>query len=929
MGFFRNYKIKDDYLKSRQTEQLQALKKNRDLEGTKIKHQGIFGHLNHDLYKKKKVQLFHGDSLDIITNQNLARDTTVLWFTKGERVRQALRRGLLKPQALTAKAIQAIGKYCKKTAEREIKSRIVSRLNYDKMNLVNDAQDAIESLQGIERYLGHRLNDQAAASKYASELAAEIDAYMKEEERLSKEIEPYLNALREKHVNKGHISLEMDDLRRIVQAKAHKKNIAAAAELKVRIEKHKSQTGWLETSGNEAIVVFLKERILHTARETQALNQILTHKSGTGAFFRGDLNGFIEDMVKVTRDHDQDLHNPVTCAHQLAYPRDMGLVIDSDFHTDQSSEELNSLMMGVSIISGDNEPLNDANKKGKIDFECSATKWRHWRSFYDDTTLYETPLFKNAKHFFCVVIKVLLSPFNLLETLVRGTNANWLAKVRARFDDPEEDIQSKKIFEKSTDYYALAHRVKKQTDLSTKIGLELHKALTYLFWEGLAKGLYDGMKQITKLPSDLFIDFQNQNVVQETALCKLKEELEAFKKEKRRVLEKSLIQIETKGLEDKTPYAQPEVSLKPYHSHGLLNGAVTGFREFVELFAHNMFAKHPFTAMVSSFGAGASFVAFFAKPLAIKIFGKNYIDFLQGQGYLWTNDIFSASMAGSFTNFKLVGMLIEAIENGPDSWLSKGISTLLNDPASTITYTTLAWAIGYALVDLVEIPGISAELRKHIGNPPQLSEIFGGAKMGIIAYQLFSSPHADTELLQKDYVAEAVKNYQALCQKEKIELSQSELEEFKALVFSMVSPQNMEVFQKRLKSAKAAPLSPEQTQFSLMLNLGMHKEDLADLSPLLKARLKPLLSELVSCSADARAIDKCLDPGKYAQKSTLRSFLGRGISYIPTLIRCGLSPIAGLVSGSPAAFMRPWKELGEMVLDDFTSTFQALSRFTQ
>jgi hypothetical protein len=1021
--------IRENFLAEQREESLRQFKRKRPELELPIKRHHVWGGLSYELYKKQAVPLRDHEALDIITNQNLTRDTTVLWYAQGKSVKTALRMGQLNPQALTSKAIKELGKYNKKCAERKVKSRIVSVLDSEKSILLEQAQDRIEELQGLERYLGQRIYPDTAVfmteamiadlrNYIAKQVLSESDQQLKAD-----------NELHARHYRKWDWKRKFHAARIDCLVTNNKANIKAAEELIQVLEHNKTKAEWLQTTGNKEILSFLKGRIISVARETQGLNQVLTHQHGSWAYLRGDLNSAVEDAVKVVRDHIQDLHNPVTQDHQLVYDADQKVIVDSDFHTNGSSEQLEELMLAVSEISGNNQPLVDL--KGGIQ-PTSATKWRHFRSFYDASNPYELSIFKNRQHLKGVLRNILLSPLNLIETAFRGNDATFITKLR--YTPPENEAVVGK-----TDYYALNYRIKKQTSISTKIGLELYKSFNYLLVEGLWRGLYDGWKQIKRLPEDLVTDFQVQDEKIDVILADLNEELKqlhhydsellgcdlvlmkvseeeviedriarfraeaaqevltpllikkgnqlhiyGFKNgvwqlttlnaEEAKVFGSLHLEKETKLIKKgdyfltpsvnslirkahdstglpKTPrleeekseeaeenlsYAQPAIPLTPYQSHGVLNGGVTGFNEFVDLFGHNMFAKHPFTATLSTGGAAVSFLAFFATPLAIKLLGKGYVKFLQDQGYIWTKDLFSASMAGSFTNFKLIGAVVEGIEHGPDSWLSRGISHILNDPAKTITYTTLAWAIGYSLVYLINIPGLSEELKAHIGDPPQLSEIFGGAKIGIIAYHLFSNPHEASETARKNYIDECLQNYIASEASRGREVTEEKRKLVKSCLERLVSIDAIEKLRAQVGQAQALPQSPQEKEFFLMLRLSMNKEKLSRLKPLTKARLQCAIQKMTTFPEDARALEKYWDPEKSAPKSTLRSFLGRTIGYAPSLLRCVLSPAAGIYvyyqtgsfSKAVVSVLRPWRELAEMILDDLTSTAYAVSRFT-
>ncbi len=1144
--------IRESYLAHERAEELKQFKEGYLLPGAgAVLHQKrahVSGGHSHEKHDRQQVPLRRHQWIDIITNQNLTHDTTLVFHTNGKGVNDALKMGQLNPQALTSKAIKALGKYRQKVVERRVKSRIESELTNCKIMLLQEAQERIEQLQDLELRLGHRIYPHSASAA-AEQMMRDLAEYIGQQKLSRADQEAKAIGHTGSHWEARFHAARIHSLELV-----YEENRQAALELQALIFEHQGDAEWLQTTGNEEILAFLKERIICGTRQMQAVNQALTHQHGSGAYLRGDLNSCAEDAIKLTRDFAQDFHTPLTRDHQLRYDPNQRVIIDSDFHTDGSVAQLEELMMAVSEISGDHEEcnlflrnlasgegINDEDRRaaakynrpilirqngefrlygdsegndhwtetpighlsydqaeylhglfrpgihviersdarfnplligllirghtslslsaprGPLQRHILAAKWRHWRSFYDFNKPYESSVFTSGRRFGGWLWSVLWSPFNLIETTLRGDNAEVVEKIIQIFHQPEdvtERVQGK------TDYYALIARLNKQTSISTKIGLELYKVVNYLFVEGIWRGLTDGWKQIKRLPENVYADFQNPERELQAILLQLKYELKEIEKEDQEILGCDLVLIRipdskdadedylrtlqrehpntpilvkhSKGYilwgnhngawcrqelsgaqgmafnrlrfeektnkaklikkgdyqltstinrvlklghnldwrpqpnmapraqevvgarggfdykEEKNPeaavHAEPKVSLQPYASRGIANGGASGFIEFIDLFGHNMAAKHPFTFAASSVGAVVSFLAFFTPAFAVQVFGKGYVKFLQDQGYIWAKDTFSASLAGSFTNFKLVGAIIEGLEHGPDSWANKVFGHLLNDPAKTVTYISLAWAIGHALVYLIDVPYLSEELRNHIGDPAAFSEVFGGAKLGLIGYHLFADPHGNHEEARKDYIDECVANYRALLVKHRVPEGEAQqiLVQVRAKLEELLSPKNLEATHGQVEEALAQARTPTdkdaENTLALMLQLAANKEHLSRLPVKLKVQLQYFLEKSVS-SVDATAIDKLIDPERYAPKSTLRSFLGRTIGYVPTLVRCALSPLAAVclwvAAGAPfnkrqlgieAALGRPWKELGSMLLDDVTSTTFAVFR---
>lgn len=919
MNFFKKYYLRYQLLLARRARELKQYKRDREnIRVLKVPHERFWqgGHF-YELYTKQNVALKNGDHLSIITNQNLSHDTSIEWDTTGAQVRSALRCGQLNPSALTAKVIKSLGGYQKKCLDRKIKSRIESFNKNEKAALLADAQNQVEQLQPLELFLGHRVHD---VKQVFANMAAVLDDY-----------ERNLNTLGV--VLEGSAGLTYQQG---VRAEAQ----AALASLRNLLNKHRNDAEWLETHGYEEILLFIKKRILAVLRQTQALNQILTQRPGSRAFLRGDLNNFIEDAVKLTRDHAQDLHNPVTNDDQLAYPPEMRVVVDSDYHSDGGIEELEDLLLCVSEISGGNNAGGDDEQtihdlKGAV-VVTSATKWRHWHSFFDSNPYkpsWVDMIRYHPQRFLGYVLGTLwnwlLVPFNLLEVIILGDRAGWF--ISKQYTKKTEPLG------KNTNYYALIARIKERTWISTKVGLIIHRTYVHLAWDGLILGIYDGLKYLLRLPQDIYADFHRQESTVKELLNELLLERNHLRS-KQQALQQEVEQEYPEEKPAQPPqeipevyYAQPEIMLTPYHSHGLLNSGVDGITGFIDLFGHHMFAKHPFVATASSFGAATSFVAYFAPTLAATLWGNSYVQFLLAQGGIWSKDLVSASFAGSFTNFKLIGATIEGVMHGPDSWLSKGFSYALKDPAAVIAYTTMSWITGYALVEWINLPGISATLRAHIGYPPALSETFAGAKFGIVGYHLLSYPLEASNKLRQNSLGNTVqlfgKLHTTVVTSRKVLEFNNALQELVAALEELIQDRDVHKVSEYIdRYMKVTP--QEKDKIILMLFLALNKSYLADLNPVLKAKLQHQLETITGSNADARALEKILYPDKHQSTSTLRSFIGRIVGYIPVLIRCLLSPLILASTFSLKSAYRPWYELSKMWWDDMTSTLHAVVNFT-
>src|SRR5579863_1431808 len=102
--------IQDTYLRDkcqaqRCAEERQKFKDNQQETKLVLERDHASGGQSQERYDKQTVQLKNNQSLDIITNQNLTHDTALLFRTQGQGVQDLLKMGLLRPDALTSKAI--------------------------------------------------------------------------------------------------------------------------------------------------------------------------------------------------------------------------------------------------------------------------------------------------------------------------------------------------------------------------------------------------------------------------------------------------------------------------------------------------------------------------------------------------------------------------------------------------------------------------------------------------------------------------------------------------------------------------------------------------------------------------------------------------------------------------------------------------------
>ncbi len=196
--------------------------------------------------------------------------------------------------------------------------------------------------------------------------------------------------------------------------------------------------------------------------------------------------------------------------------------------------------------------------------------------------------------------------------------------------------------------------------------------------------------------------------------------------------------------------ARPDHHLSGGEWNDILNAGAHGGKAFLEVFTHNVHAKHSFLGLIFNSMYFLGGMAILMPQLISPITGQDFITLSKTLGGALANGTSGQAISSGFTLAKGVTAAFEALLDGRDSWVIKGLDSLAQDPSDAIILSGLAVAIGFGMVNC-PVPGLQEKLREELGTVPQLGLGFVGAKTVAVLVELLAKLKAgDTSVLQID-----------------------------------------------------------------------------------------------------------------------------------------------------------------------------------
>lgn len=845
----------------------------------------------------------------------------MVWHASGDLLQKAVRFGIGRVEAPTAKAIAALGQYRQKVLTRAYEKGIISDKHQQKEALVTFAQDSLTALQGLERLVN------------SLTLTNSPESLQKEKQKINRVFEDTVRELRQLRQNAAQSLACLEDFDRdVVENVQHlyDEQIRAVQAFSALVEQAQVEDlrYLLKATGVDSVLTMVKTMSLSVLVKLQELNQNMTYSRRAGSFLRGDLNNACEDALKVLRDFEVDLHNPILPAHQGRFAVGQETVAMDFSDLGHQEKRIRQTLQVLVEIAGQGITPNEKSDGYLLKGEpLLATRFTKWKTNTSALFMVTRPLAALTNIVVGTVAGVLIDlPFGFLANLctlgrykMPSLAAKW--KIDLHAGGPKSTLVDNLATHFSFKRYSLGALVgQKIADLIRNTVLDIAQGVRQSVQNWKFKG-FDELQSDFKTGSwgvnhetQYASIFENARV-QLASLVKAKTDVEQLNLN---LAQKILQRAESSG--DVRPAVGALLttqSLKhailPYHLsagewNDLSNASVNGLISVTETFVHNIHTKHPFVGLVFSASYAAGGFAILA-PGLFSFLTKPYLAFSQTLGNLIAQGAQSSAIASGFTQAKLYAAGMEGLMHGGDSWLAEGVRQFEENPANTLIYAGLAVGLGYTIANEFNIPGLSEYIQDDTGSIPVFGWAFAGAKLGILLVDLLEPKHQSNQLTTNNMLDELKKELATL-------LPTATAQKIEALIAGLLSNNALTAQARILKQQAQLQIK----QLELMQLLGENRALLSMLDNKTKRDLMlmagHLFKDMADCGAFLRGIKEALYP-QWGQSIFTRT-LTIMTDYLPLLVRCVLSPLS--------LSLEPWRDLGDKLLKDVTRVAHGLAK---
>ncbi|CEG57485.1 hypothetical protein [Legionella fallonii] len=702
---------------------------------------GIGASQRKDNYKKT---ISHPDSsqhVKFITKNDEAH--SFVWQTKPQQLKNAVRWGIIKTHSITSKVIAALGQYRVLAHERVAKG-MISNSQVVKLKLLDLYQDRFEALQGIESLVNK--------NNTATECETKLLAYIKKLEQIKSNLSVYFVGVMNQS---GLDQTTIEQIKSDLDADINRTSLYINA-----LRNTANITSYTAARGQNSMMTFVKEQMIHGLYELQGVNQDLTYSNRREfALTRGELNDFIEDARKEIDDHQPDIRNAITAKHhgffsedndsrpvcKLAgedkeaalktgvYTKDLSArstkqfarsvefpdsptLISYDFSEDElTPQREREILLAISFIEGwdkfDSQSLTVSNHYGTESLDIyNATKWKNHRNF---TAFAKSIGFYIVNFFKSIVLPT--KPWE--EESWSNDNFHLIAKALREHSSSNEPMWQKPI--------------------------KLFKQIGYVFAD-IYNGVRDfGTDLVIKLPDTLVNDWNSCNEppplskVLEKSTTEL-EEIKGIEEERlRKILERCMI-TPSEHHKPQSKFAAVEYALTAGEQNDILTAMARGLNDFAAVFSHNLYAKDPIGGLVftAAFAVGAG--AIYLPTATASVFGTAYVNCFSNFAYSLGSSKLTALVSGGSTQAQLLATGWDSLMHGPSGLATNALYKVGEDPLTVGAYIATATGIGYVLANGIAgypIPIISDFLKEDLGPSPETSYPFIGAKVALLLYE--------------------------------------------------------------------------------------------------------------------------------------------------------------------------------------------------
>lgn len=527
---------------------------------------------------------------------------------------------------------------------------------------------------------------------------------------------------------------------------------------------------------------FIKHQTLAILTWLSQANRELVGK--TGNFMWGDFNNFVEDGIQHAKDYQFPLSVQPSAEHDLRLEEESSVTTDAgDGLTIEETGPQKTYAVRASDYMG--AKAHDENELRSL---LRYLKYKHHQEERPDT--HETlPRWKSGKWNLFNAWRRLTGPDQPWNDLgLIGNIWTSFVKLNAYAADSLVGFFSGLILGKPFDWFRKKHNfqlhkndkdagcspteLQEQEILNSSIRTSVMNKVGSLMRRGgiqLGLSIWSIPKNLWGVAQDLWTEIRLSTTGSTTAdfnsivKAQLSQSSQATLNPvgPRTVWEASA--QESKGTEAKSlPLETLQIShpLDPYENKDLLGMTVSGLKGFVDLFGHNIYAKHPTLGLLFTLSYGMGLLPLIAPKLGAHLLSKEYVHFIQTMKEVTDKGDSIFSKAGvSFLNAKLNTAGFELISDGFNSWTVKGLNNFRQDPATASAVIMMAYLGGHfythANLDGHSFPGAHT-LAEETGSVPAFTEAFVGAKLFTILFGMFSSRAQTHETLTKKDIDLAV-----------------------------------------------------------------------------------------------------------------------------------------------------------------------------
>lgn len=898
------------------------------------------------IYTKETVKC--GESTIDIIKKNEEFDSFV-WHTTSDKVKEAVKWGIVKTQSVTGQVIAALGKYRLTVLDRIEDDAGISNRYIFKEPLLTHYQDRFEALEELESLA----NRQATYDEFNEAFKHYIDKLNKLEQGLFK---PFPEEFKDvDHQGIAHI----------------RKEIKLDIERAEHFMDHYNFTPANRATGIDSILTFVKKEMARNLRNLQNHNQNITYsRKNRFALTRGDLNSFIEDAEKIIEDYNAPPRDAIWSDHHGCYGLGNGKVAyDSSDHCSSPQEEhraalavtfiekMNEIDVQKVSVPGKTKPTTKVFLKrdlgNPIELKIiAATKWRvgggpvvgmkracAWAANIAIkigmgvvelplTLIVEPLLFGHGRSFFNKVRKF------------AATSAINIERSTPEFSGTNELLQKVKRPPKSLGLRLrhLAVNAFKNTFQDAFFGVhDVYKQFTVHLFDDILDDYADGAKHIPDLDT-VIKNCKNELIKIARKEMEIKETLQAQLNGK--IIFESLHEEKEEGLSEQEQFARPGFIPSAGEYHDALNAGADGLDKFMAFFLHNIHAKHPFAGLLFSLTYVAGGLAVLV-PNYVAFLGAEYIAFCKAMGFSMSKSHVSAAVSSAVTQAQLVTAAYEFGLHGPKSWLATNAKGFEQDPFTSLIYIGTAMGFGYLVINQFHIPWLSEMLKEDMGTFPPTSWAFIGAKLGVLVYELLSE-HSRENLAQtergkelREFLIKIRTRYKEAKEKQGINIDENIEEKVDASLKQFLTAEKMEKFKdaydklqgddkfKQVSKETKELVDKQLTRNRIINFLANSKEQLPYLSARTKHQVVQQLKEHFPFH-EARSLKKMLYPEE--TMSILRTTLKIIVTYPAFLVRMGAAVVSSLAQLSIKPLQSASMDFGLKILKDLSRVSRAIGK---